>query len=142
MKLFISLILAFAFCQVGWAVETALTVVALSETASAVAANSVDTSNGNRSYNPNCDVAFLLTNTDVSNSATVTFTAVSTSVNLPAYGAMAKANNAVTLTAGQSKFIGPFPCAGWNNSTGYVVYATTGTGAASVKISPFRVPKR
>lgn len=121
------------------AAPTTLTVVQVSETAAAIADNAADTANGNRVSNPNGDVFFILRNTSGSDSATVTFTAQTTSKQVPGFGPMTKSNLAVSLAANAIKHVGPFPKAAWNDSSNYIQLATTGTASSSVKITPLRV---
>lgn len=138
MKILLALTLLFAV-GTAYAVPTALTVVTQSETAAAFADNAADTSNGNKIFNASCDVVLLLRNTHATNSSTATITAQATSVNIPGYGLMTKANNAVVLAAGAVKHVGPLPCGSWNDSSGYVQVTYTGTG--TVLVSPIRVPR-
>lgn len=123
----------------AFAVQTTLTVQTISETAAAATDNAADTSNGNRFINRDENVFLRLYNSDGSNSATVTITAADTSESIPGFGVMTKSDIAVSLSAGQIKFVGPFPRKAFNDSSEYVNMTITGTGAASVKITPLKV---
>lgn len=136
------LVLSLFISVAAFAAPTTLSVVDVSETSAAIADNAADTSNGNRVLNPNGDVIFILRNTDGSNSATVTFTAQNTSTTVSGFGVVTKANNAVTLAAGAIKHVGPFPRGAFNDTSGYIQLATTGSGGSNVKISPIRVPRQ
>jgi hypothetical protein len=136
---YLSLLLALVLALPALATPTSLSVVTVSETAAALADNAADTGNGNRVFNGACDTVLLLRNTHASNSSTVTVAAQATSVFVQGYGLMTKANNAVTLAAGAVKHLGPFPCATWNDSSGYLQLTYSGTG--TVLVSPVRVPK-
>jgi hypothetical protein len=134
------LALVFVFLGVmAHAVPTTLTVVSSSETAATFADTAADTVNGNQFKNPSCDVLLLLRNSHATDSSTVTIDAPSATYTIPGYGSMGKTDASVVLAAGAHKYIGPFPCATWNNS-GYVVMSYTGTG--TVLVTPVRVPKQ
>lgn len=124
----------------SFAAPTTLSTVVLSETATAFAENSADVANGNRVLNPNCDLFFLFRNSHESDEAAATVTAQGTSVTLPGYGVMTKANASVSLTAGQQKHIGPFRCAAWNDTSGFVQVTYSGAASSSVKVTPLRIP--
>jgi hypothetical protein len=51
---------------------------------------------------------------------TVTVTAQSTSTTVSGYGAVSKANLSIVVTAGESRFIGPFPPVAFKDSSGLV----------------------
>jgi hypothetical protein len=134
----IVLSLALLLAVPAFATPTTLSVVTVSETGTAFADNAADTSNGNQALNSNCNLVLLLRNSHATNSSTVTITAQATSVNIPGYGPMTKANAAVVLAAGAVKHIGPLPCTTWNDGNGYVQLTYSGTG--TVLVSPVRVP--
>lgn len=128
------------FTATAHAAPTTLTVQELSETPWTQALTAVDTANGNRVLNPNGDVFLILSNpTGSGGSATVTFTAQTTSVEFPGYGPVTKSNLAVSLSDGDTKLVGPFSKRSWNDGSGYLVFATTGAVSASVTVKALRL---
>jgi len=124
------------------AAETALTVTDVSETSAAVPFTDADQANGNKAINRNGDIFFILKNSHVSDSATVTVTAQKTSKVIPGFGTMTKANNTVSLAAGAEKIVGPFRATAWNDASGYVILSFSGDASASVTVAAMRVPAR
>lgn len=139
MKSLYLLLIVFIFCG-NLLAETALTVNNVSETAQALPFESGDEPNGNSAANHNGDVFFILRNDDGSNSGVVTFTAQQTSKSVSGYGPLTKDDLAVTLTAGQQQIVGPFPARAWNNSSGLVILAFSGTASASISVATMRIP--
>lgn len=133
--------LALLVAAPAFAVETTLTVQSVAETAATLTLASADTSNGNRYRNDQEDVLVVLQNTDGSNSATVTFDAVVTSIDDSVLGTITKTDQAVSLAAGAIKVLGPLPRKIFNTSSEYVNMAITGSGASSVKIGVMKSPK-
>ncbi len=123
------------------AVPTAAAVTTISETAALLADISVADSAGNKVANPNGDVFLVLYNSDVTNTGNVVITPNLTSLNVPGLGPVTKAVMTVALTAGQRKIVGPFSKTMWNDSADYLQLTYTGTGAASLRISPLRLPR-
>lgn len=121
------------------AVETAITVQTVSETAVTPTASTgaADESNGFSVANLSCDVMLLVDNTTAA-TATVTITKQNSPI-VPGFGPITKSNVTVSLSAAvERKIVGPFPCQAFNNSSGSIVGTITGTNAANVAISPFR----
>lgn len=128
------------FPKMAHAAPTTLTVQELSETPWTQALTAVDTANGNRILNNNGDVFLILANpTGSGGSATVTFTAQTTSVEIPGYGPVTKSNLAVSLADGETKLVGPFSKRSWNDGSGYLVFATTGAVSSSVTVKALRL---
>jgi len=69
---------------------------------------------------------------------TVTVAAVSTSVGVPSYGTLAVPDMAVSIPAGEERFIGPFPHA-YINSIANV--SLTYSGVTTVTVAAIRLPK-
>lgn len=123
----------------SFAVETALTVTRLSETAVLFPYQNADSANGNSIQNRTGDV-FLAVKVPSggAGSATVTIVAQNTTNTVPGWGPLTKANLAVALTVGQEKLVGPFPARAWNNSAGNMIVTYSGAGAADVDIAALR----
>jgi hypothetical protein len=140
MKPFLVLVLGFLLSATSaFAVPTTLSVVDLSQTAAAFADNAADTANGNQVRNLNCDTVLLFRNTHATNSSTATVTSQSGTFVVPGVGSVQLANLSVVLAAGAVKHIGPFPCKGFTDTSGYIQITYSGTG--TVLVSPIRVPK-
>jgi hypothetical protein len=138
-------IMIFAFAVVSliafapssaFATPTTLTVVEMSDSGTAAAANAADQANGNRFQNPDENVFVLLQNTHATNSGTVTITSQHTSTYLPGFGTISRADISVSLAAGDVKIVGPLPRSIFNDASEYVNMTISGTG--TVKISPFK----
>jgi hypothetical protein len=139
MKLVLALALILASGLAHATAPTTLSIVTVSDTAAAFADGAADTGNGNQIKNSMCDVVLLLHNSHASSSSTVTVVAQGTSVDIPGFGLMTKANASITLAAGAKKVIGPLRCRTWNDSSGYVQLTYSGSG--TVLVSPIRVPQ-
>lgn len=141
MKHFLALLIALLLVPVvAYATPTTLTVVSVSETAAVTANNVADTSVGNRVYNPQGDVFFVLQDAHATLSCTITFAAgTNATVNLKGYGPLTKAALAVALTAGQVKVVGPFPGVAWNDGSGYIQITSAGSGCGTTYINPLVV---
>lgn len=123
------------------AVETALTVTEISETPILLPYENADNSNGNSFSNRSGDVFLsLLLPTGSAGSATVTVTAQTTSTEVPGFGVLTKADLVVALSVGEEKIVGPFPSQSWNDNSGNVILAITGTGASDVDFAALRIP--
>lgn len=139
----------YAFLVLSWilaagsaiAAPTALTVQSVVEASAVANLQSVDSVNGNKFLNSQEDVLLVVQNTHASNSATVTITAAKSSIDDPVLGTVSKAGEAISLAATAIKILGPFPRAVYNDSTEFVSFAISGTGASSVKALPFRSAK-
>lgn len=123
---------------VVFAAPTTLTVQELSETEYTQSLTTVDTTNGNRVLNPNGDIFFILSNPGGS-SASVVFDAASSSVEVPGYGPLTKADLTVSLGATTTKLVGPFAKRAWNDSSGYVQLTFTGAGSNSVAVKALKL---
>lgn len=68
---------------------------------------------------------------------TLTVTSQHTSTRAPGFGLVSKASQAITVTAGEDRLIGPFPDAAYNNSSGNVALsysAVTSVTIAALKL--------
>lgn len=65
---------------------------------------------------------------------TVTVTAQRTITNKAGFGPMTKSDSAVVVTAGEERFIGPFPISAFNNSTGKAVITYSGVTSLTIAI--------
>ena len=74
-----------------------------------------------------------INNTSATNSV-VTVTAANTSFTVPGYGSMTKADKVVTVTAGEIRFIGPFPKSAFNNTSSQVAIAYSLTTGHEISI--------
>lgn len=137
MKVFI-VALFMMVSSVVFAVPTTLTVQELSETEYTQSLTAVDTTNGNRVSNPNGDIFFILSNPG-GVSGSVVIDAVSSSVEVPGYGPLTKADLTVALGATTTKLIGPFAKRAWNDSSGYVQLTFTGTGSNSLTVKALKL---
>ena len=122
-----------------FAVETALTVTRINETPVDIPFEDVDDTNGNSASNRTADVFFIIDlPSGAAGSATVTFTAQTTTTEVSGFGVLTKSNLAVALSPGETKVVGPFPARAWNDSNGNIIMAHTGTGAADIDIAALR----
>lgn len=128
----------FMVSSMALAVPTNVVVQELSETPFTQAQITVDSVNGNRFYNPNGDVFFVLNNPGAS-AGDVVFASQATSVNVPGYGPVTKANLTVTLAAGATKLVGPFAKRAWNNADGYITLSFSGAGASTLALKAYRL---
>lgn len=135
---FIIVALFMLVSSVVFAAPTTLTVQELSETEYTQSLTTVDTTNGNRVLNPNGDIFFILSNPGGS-SASVVFDAASSSVEVPGYGPLTKADLTVSLGATTTKLVGPFAKRAWNDSSGYVQLTFTGAGSNSVAVKALKL---
>lgn len=121
---------------------TAITVQALTETWGTIAsgASAVDTVNGNSIKNLSENVMIYARNTGTSGSAVITIAPANTSINIPGYGVITKASQAVTLGANQDALVGPFPAALWNDGNGNLQLTYTGS-ASNVFLTAFSSSK-
>lgn len=120
--------------------ETAITVVSVTETPlDLTTLDDADETNGNKLANPNGDTFVLLENQSGTDAATVTFTAQETSKDVGGYGPLTKSDLAVALALGEMKIVGPFPKRAWNDLSGDIIFAITGTGASSVKVKAMKL---
>lgn len=124
-----------------FAVETTVSVQSVAEASAALTFANADTSNGNRFQNPNEDVLLVLRNVHATDAATVTIDAATASINDPVLGTVSKADNVVSLAAGDIKILGPFPRRTFNTTAEFVNMAVSGDAASSVRIAPFKSPK-
>lgn len=122
-------------------VETALTVTEISETPILLPYENADNSNGNSFSNRSGDAFLsLLLPVGSAGSATVTVTAQTTSTEVPGFGVLTKSDLVVALAVGEEKIVGPFPAQAWNDNSGNVILAITGTGASDVDFAALRIP--
>ncbi len=140
MKTFI-LILLFVFGLNAFATPVELTVQSVAETAATANLQAVSAPSGNKFSNQQENVLLIVQNQSVSDAATVTVTAQSTSIIDSILGVVSKANQAITLAAGAVKILGPFPKRTFNTSSGYVEFVTAGTGSSSVYALPVYSPQ-
>lgn len=141
-KLLIVLVLSLAgilLSPASFAVETALTVTPLTETAIDLPFEDADNVNGNSVSNRTGDVFLtLFLPSGAAGTATVTLTAQTTSTTVPGFGPMTKADLVIALALGEEKVVGPFSVGAWNNSTGNLILSFTGTGASDVDVAALR----
>jgi len=123
-----------------FAVETALTVTELSETAIIAPFENADNANGNSYQNRTADASILLLlPVGSAGTATVTITAQNTvNPNVPGWGPLTKADIVVALNVGEQKLLGPLAVNAWNDSNGDVIISYAGTGAADVDVAVVR----
>lgn len=100
-----------------------------------------DEASGDTFVNSNGDLALYFINESGTDAATVTLTAQETSKDVSGYGQMSKSNLTISLAAGEDKIVGPLEKRAWNDSSGNVNAAYSGTAAASVKVYAFRLKK-
>lgn len=136
--LFFFLFCVCIFPTLGFAAETALTVTTISETAALIPYESVDTTNGNKAFNPNGDLILLILNGGASE-GTVTLTAQQTSTSKAGYGTLTKPDNTISFTSGQKKMVGPLPMKAYNDSSGYVILSFSGDASADFDVAAVRV---
>ena len=65
---------------------------------------------------------------------TVTITAQRTTTNKAGFGPMTKSDSVVIVTAGEERFIGPFPMSAFNNATGKAVITYSGVTSLTIAI--------
>lgn len=70
---------------------------------------------------------------------TLTVTAQNSPTSIPGYGNATKSNAVVTVTAGEERFVGPFPTSAYNDTSGYVQLGYSATGTVTLAI--LKVPK-
>lgn len=129
--------LALIFSLPAHAVETALTVQEISETAWTQSLSNADQANGNSVANPNGDVFLILSGT--AGTSTVTITAQAPSIEFPGYGPLTKANLAIQLTSGQTKIVGPLQSRSWNNSAGNIILSFSSAETTSVAMKALKL---
>ena len=62
----------------------------------------------------------------------VTIPAQNTSPSIPGYGTTTKSNSVLSVGAGKTAIIGPFPVIAWNDASGEVSVSYSGTTSLSV----------
>lgn len=131
MKIFKFLVLLVLWSSSAFAVQTALTVQEISETAYTQSLSAADVTNGNSVSNPNGDV-FLLAN--CVGTCTMTLASAAASVEVPGYGPLTKSDLVVTFTTGQTKLVGPFQTRAWNTSGNLLLsYGSVVSGSVTLK---------
>ena len=100
--------------------------------------NNADTGSGDKIKN-NDGKTFLLIKNPGASSATVTVAAQGTSIDVPGYGPMVKANLAVPVNAGEEKLVGPFPASAWSDSNGDLNLSYSGAGASDIDVAPLEI---
>lgn len=99
------------------------------------AAIDVDDAGGDKIKNVD-GKTFLLLENPGGDVAAVTITAQQTVRTTPGFGPMTKADLVINVNAGETKMVGPFPSAPWNDSAGDLVLTYSGAGAADINVSP------
>lgn len=117
---------------------TTLTVQQFSESGLKPTLSTADTAAGNNFDNSLGSTILLIQNTDATNSATVTVTAQATSESVEGFGTMTKANDAITLAAGEIWVMGPFPKDAFNDASDLVSVTYSGTGDGSLKVAALK----
>lgn len=67
-------------------------------------------------------------------SNTVTITATTTSVDIPAFGDLTKSNASLVVTAGSSGFIGPFPLGSYEGTDSAVTFTLSSISSVEIAI--------
>jgi hypothetical protein len=110
----------------------------ITETGGAVTYANSDTGSGDKTKNMD-GLVFLHIKNPGASSATVTINAIVESKSVPGYGTLTKSDRVISLTAGQDKFVGPFPPGIWTDSTGFLNWTYGGASAADVDVAVLKI---
>lgn len=119
---------------------TLVALIPVAETGGLIAEANSDVANGNSFSNADESVFVVVRNSGVGNAATATFVAQDVSQVVNGFGTMTKASIAVTCTAGQEKFVGPFPHKAFNDASDLVQVTYSGADAADLRMRFVTVP--
>ena len=105
---------------------------------SGLEANYANAAGGGDQFVNDGNTFFHVKNGDASDK-TVTFNAQPTSVQTQQYGDLPVSDRAVTVTAGEERFVGPFPAALFNNASGRVEVSYS--GVTDVTVAAIKLPR-